>query len=141
MIYHIEHILNFLEEETLNNDVYPEIDIYANLRIEGDDFHDLMAKYGEIYEVNMSNYHWYFHAGEERFFLSLGAWLFPPPDISVKRIPITPVMLLEFANSGRWEVEYPEHVLPKHRYDIILDWVFFGSIAAFFIWAIMKGYI
>ncbi len=46
----------------------------------------------------MSNYLWYFHCNEEGTG-SIGGMFFNTPYKSVNRIPVTPKMLTEFANS------------------------------------------
>jgi hypothetical protein len=64
---------------------------------------------------------------------SIGGAFFRPPYERVTRIPVTPAMLLLFANSGVWEIGYPAHTLPKKRWDIIINWI---AIIAFVIIAI-----
>ena len=34
---------------------------------------------------------------------------------------VTQEEILEFAQKGKWDLDYPEHTLPKKRYDLIID--------------------
>lgn len=67
----------------------------------------------------MDRYLWYFHATEEGF--NPISFIIKSPDKRVNRIPITPLMLADFANSKVWDIDYPPHKLPKYRYDIIVS--------------------
>ncbi|MFT6320188.1 MAG: hypothetical protein ACJAT4_001110 [Granulosicoccus sp.] len=95
-----------------------DVDIFKDLRIAGDDFHEMIFEFSEKYKVNMDDYLWYFHADEEGI-MNLGALLFKPPYLRVERIPITPNMLLQFAKSKKWLINYPIHNIPEKRYDLI----------------------
>ena len=72
------------------------------------------------YLVDMSDFLWYFHCDEEGSTFITGMF-FKPPYKRVTRIPITPKMLTDFANSKIWKIDYPKHKLPKYRYDIIFN--------------------
>jgi hypothetical protein len=93
-----EEIIQFLKEETYDEVITAETDIFNECRISGDDSHELIEKYQMEYGVDMSNYLWYFHCDEEgsSFITSM---FFKPPYKRVTRIPITPKMLTNFANS------------------------------------------
>ena len=67
----------------------------------------------------MNSYLWYFHTDEEGN--SFGSGFFKPPNERVKHIPVTAEVLLKSANEGKWTIEYPEHKIPKRRYDIIIN--------------------
>ena len=67
----------------------------------------------------MKSYLWYFHTNEEG--QNLGGSLFKAPNERVERIPVTPKMLYEFAKSNKWDINYPEHTLPKRRYDLYFN--------------------
>lgn len=98
------------EQSSLQDD----LDIY------GDELSDVLQDYALEFNVNMGDYLWYFHIGKEEGF-NLGAWFFKPPTKRVTEIPITLHMLHQFAVSGVWSVDYPEHQLPKYRIDIIIN--------------------
>jgi acyl carrier protein len=94
-------------------------DISDDLGVDGDDFHELIEEYAQKYQVDMTNYLWYFHTDEEG--QNIGGLFFEPPYERVTRIPVTPLMLEGFANTGKWAIEYPAHHLPKRRYDLIFN--------------------
>jgi len=77
--------------------------------IVGDDFHELIEKFAQTYSVDMTDYLWYFHCDEEGWRSYLCDFFFPPPYKKVKRIAVTPLLLTEFANKGKWHIQYPEH--------------------------------
>lgn len=111
----IAYITDFAGRDKIHSDT----DLFGEANIRGDDFHDLLEKYSVQFHVDMSAYLWYFHADEEG--QNFGSNFFKPPYKLHKRIPVTPKMLTEFANSGYWFIPYPEHVLPKRRYDLFLN--------------------
>ena len=97
--------------------------IFEKLGIEGNDAFEFMEKYSETFGVSLDDYRWYFHNGDEGWGL-FGAILFKPPYSRVSHIPITIETLTNSASSGKWTINYPEHELPKHRYDILFDQLF-----------------
>ena len=98
----------------------PETDLFHDLGIDGDDFFELEEAYAKRFCVDMSNYLWFFHHGEEGAF-NLGGLFFPAPYCRVDRMPVTPKILLDSANAGKWILEYPPHEVPEHRYDIRIN--------------------
>ena len=129
----INDILEFVEEKTGTKNVGSETDIFFDLGCTGDDFDELIETYSERFSVDMSGYLWYFHADEEGH--NIGALFFKPPYRRVKRIPITPSVLLYYANKGVWSMKYPEHKLPKRRIDIIIGILI---LIAVLIWTIFS---
>ncbi|MBL7818955.1 MAG: DUF1493 family protein [Saprospiraceae bacterium] len=131
-------IIRFLEELSgLDyDDIQPHTDIFKDLNIVGDDFHDMIEKFAKLYSVDMSNYPWYFHADEEGF--NTGSLFFKPPYQRVKRIPITPEMLTSFANTGSWDFKYPPHEIPKKRYDLLINRLIFGLCLIFMFFILFK---
>jgi hypothetical protein len=124
-------MISFVQECTAVDEVRSETDIFSDLGCTGDDFHELIEKYAKKYSVDMSSYLWYFHADEEGASFSIGSIFSKPPYERVKRIAITPQMLTNFANEGRWIIKYPEHKLPKYRVDTWIGLVVF-LVAIFF---------
>ncbi len=55
----------------------------------------------------MTSYLWYFHSDVEGGWNSFGRSFFDLPYKQVKRIPVTPVMLADFARKGKWDIQYP----------------------------------
>ncbi|WP_304200682.1 DUF1493 family protein [Flavobacterium alvei] len=134
-----EEIIQFLKEETYEEVITSETDIFNECGISGDDSHELIEKYQIKYNVDMSNYLWYFHCDEEGSTFITGMF-FKPPYKRVTRIPITPKMLTDFANSKIWKIDYPEHKLPKYRYDIIFNQVLFLVILIWLISSLLRKY-
>ena len=116
----IAEIIKFVKEETSAPIVTQDSDIEADLGWYGDDFDELIIKFSKSFNVDISTYLRYFHTGGEGF-ASLGAIFFKPPNRRVKRIPVTPKILFECAQKGKWSIEYPEHKIPKARYDIVVN--------------------
>jgi hypothetical protein len=112
-------IIEFVKENRGLKNITGNTDIFGN-GITGDDFHELIEAFAKTYSVDMTNYLWYFHANEEGHNL-IGEIFFPPPYKRVKRIPITPSLLTEFANKGKWNMKYPKHQIPKKRYDLLIN--------------------
>ena len=104
-------------------------DIFRKLGIDGDDAFEFIERFAAKFEIEMTNYHWYFHHGEEGF-LNVGGLFFRPPHRRVDHIPITPQVLAEAIRTKRWPLEYPPHRLPSVRWDIRLSQVFFLAIIA-----------
>ena len=116
--YNIDDIMAFLAKETLAKKIRPQSDLFRNLGVDGDDFEDLMDAYSKSFSVDMTCYLWYFHHQEEP--LNFGKLFWKSPNQRVRRIPVTPTMLLDFAHKGTWALEYPAHRLPAKRYDILI---------------------
>ncbi|MEI6945828.1 DUF1493 family protein [Paraflavisolibacter sp. H34] len=109
----------------------PDTDLFEEAGLRGNDFQGMVGQFARKYGVNLEGYRWYFHTDEEGGTGGIGGRLFAPPYKRVERIPVTPRMLADFANSGRWSLPYPDHRLPPVRYDILLNQVlFFGAVIA-----------
>jgi hypothetical protein len=105
--------------------------LQSDIGVYGDDMDNLLTAYAERFGVDLSGYRWYFHTGEEG--IGLGGLFFPPPNARVQEIPITVAMLHDFAQRGRWSMEYPEHRPPRFRPDILINQlVVLGVIAVIF---------
>jgi flavin-dependent dehydrogenase len=115
----INEIRNFLEDYSAVYADDPNIDIFKDLGIVGDDFHEMIEKYAWKYKIDMSGYIWYFHSNEEGH--SLGGQFFKPPYQRVDRIPVTPQMLADFIVTKKWMVDYPPHEIPKRRIDLTIN--------------------
>ena len=134
----INEIRNFLEDYSGVYPDDPKIDIFKDMGVVGNDFHEMIEKYAKQYNVDMSDYLWYFHTDEEGS-NSLGGQVFKPPYKRVDRIPVTPQMLADFIVTKKWQVDYPQHEIPKHRTDLTINKVivigFFVGVA---IWLLLK---
>lgn len=113
-------LIKFVENCTGSDSIKADTDIFNDGTC-GDDFHELIDSYAKIYSVDMKNYLWYFHTDEEGGWNSIGGIFFDPPYKKVTRIPITPTLLANFADKGKWDIEYPKHKVLKRRYDILVN--------------------
>jgi hypothetical protein len=138
-MYDINNINAFLVKWTGKKKVKETDDIDYDLGCTGDDFHELIDSYGKTFNVDMSQYLWYFHTQEEGN--NIGGLFFKPPNLRVKHIPVTPQLLLENANKGKWDVNYPEHKLPEKRYDLIINKVLFYVVVVFILYFLIIKYI
>jgi hypothetical protein len=125
-------IVEFLEDfGGTGRPLSEDADILDTLGIDGDDAFNFIERFATKFEIDISNYHWYFHHGEE-VSLNIGSLFFKPPYRRVDRIPILPQVLAEAIHTKRWPVEYPEHKLPSVRWDIrISQAVTLGIVAMF----------
>lgn len=139
-MYTIEEIIDFVKRTSATDDVTPDTDIHITLGVCGDDFHEMMDKYAERFKVDMGGYLWYFHTDEEGH-NGLGGTFFKPPYERVTRIPVTPEMLLAFANKGSWSINYPEHTLPKRRYDLLINTIVMYTFLLTIIILLIKAYL
>lgn len=112
----LNEVYNFLEDYIGVYEYADDVDICDDLGIDGDDFDELIYNFSKDYKIDVSEYLWYFHCSEEGF--SIGSLFYKSPDRRVKRIPITPLLLAECLSRKEWIVKYPQHDLPKYRYDI-----------------------
>lgn len=117
--YTIEQIIDLVKEHTGKENVLPGTDIFDELDCAGEDFDNLLRKYKARFKVTMKQYLWYFHNNEEGE--NAGSVFFKPPYERVERIPVTPEMLLTYANIGKWSLAYPEHEIPSARVDFLIN--------------------
>lgn len=139
-MYSMEEIVSFIENKTgaTKEEIAADTDIFNDLGVCGDNFHEMMDEYSTRFHADLSGYLWYFHCDEEEGWNSIGGEFFKPPYSRVKRIPVTPAMLLHFANEGKWSLQYPEHKLPKHRYDIWINTILVLSLAVYLLYRLIK---
>lgn len=108
------HFLGEFFEET--KPFSDDTDLFHTFGIDGDEAGDFMDRFASQFDVNADNYRWYFHHGEEG--INFGGVFFAPPNRRVKRIPITLRTLVEAAETKTWPINYPDHELPRVRWDI-----------------------
>ena len=110
----------------------PDANLFELWGIDGDDGFDFIEKFSERFSVDVSNYRWYFHHAEEGW--NFGGIFFAPPNGRVSQIPITLEILDEAISKGRWPINYPDHILPKARWDLrinlLLSLLFVGGLLA-----------
>lgn len=130
----ISEIYNFLEEYADTNKLEDDSDLYE-AGIKGDDFHNMIKWYTKNYSVDMSNYLWYFHTDEEG--QNFGGLFFKPPYKRVERIPITPRLLAKFIKTKKWDIDYPNHSIPKLRVDLMINWIMILLFLIVLIWSLV----
>ena len=115
----IEQIFGLIGDECAvkTKQLTPCTDLFDELGIEGDEFSELIEKYALSFNVNMDGYLWYFHSNDEG--INFWSFIFKPPNKKVNRIAVTPELLLHFANTKIWDVNYPTHDKPTNRADIV----------------------
>lgn len=79
-------IIEFLKPIAGTDKIDADTDIFKELGMVGDDFHEIIEKFTATYGVDMTPYRWYFHAEEEGAGWSIGGLFFKPPYRRVKRI-------------------------------------------------------
>jgi hypothetical protein len=137
-VYSTEDIICFIREQTAHRgSITEDTALEEDLGVYGDDMHELIEEYSSRFSFDVTNYLWYFHTGDEGFtFISIGAFFSAPPYQRVEHIPITVGMLHDFANQGRWNIPYPEHLLPEGRLDLIIDRYLY-----LFLFALVSGFV
>ena len=125
-------IIDFIQEFSGLDSIYSDTDLFKDANITGDDFHDLIDKYSRQFHVDMSSYLWYFHSDEEG--INLGSIFFKSPHQLYNRIPVTPKLLADFANTGHWNISYPDHIMPKKRYDLSINLIILTAFLGFLIY-------
>jgi hypothetical protein len=132
-----DDIMKFIQEHSSALPSSPDTDLFEDMRIVGDDFHELIERYAEKYQVDLSGYLWYFHADEEG--INYGGIFFKPPYARVERIPVTSRMLTRFAEKRKWELNYPEHTIPKRRFDLMINQIITAiTLLGFVVWGVWK---
>ena len=96
-----------------------DTDLFATFDITADVCEDFIEKFSQKFKVDLTDYCWYFHHGEAG--LNLGGLIIAPPYKRVERIAITPEILLKSATKRRWKVNYPDHQVPKKRWDMVIN--------------------
>ncbi|MDH7460766.1 DUF1493 family protein [Chitinophagaceae bacterium 26-R-25] len=137
--YTLDEIVNLIAKKSGCDilEINADSDISNDLGCWGDDFHELIDEYALNFKVDMSSYLWYFHTEEEGY-NSVGGSFFKPPNERVKHIPVTPQVLLDCANNGKWNIAYPPHALPKRRYDVLINQIVVLLFIAFGVYTCVK---
>lgn len=125
-MYTYANVYAFLAEQLRVDaaELTPDISLRDDLGVEGDDFFELEKAFSQRFGVDMSE-RWYFHHRDEGFLFTPSRLFFRPP---YSPIPVTPKLLLECANAGRWILEYPPHKGPPRRYDVLATVLFICPI-------------
>ena len=97
-------------------------ELFGALGIEGDDAGEFMDAFVARFEIDAAAYRWYFHHADEGW--NFGGLFYKPIHSRFGRIPITVATLTEAVRAGCWPVAYPDHVVPKRRWDIVINQLF-----------------
>lgn len=97
-------------------------DLFDALGIDGDDGTEFMEMFVARFDVDATDYRWYFHHGDEGW--NIGALFYRPIYRRFGRIPITVAVLTEAVRTRRWPIVYPEHHVPGRRWDIVINQIF-----------------
>jgi hypothetical protein len=135
--YQPEQVLAFLRDKTGAPDLEMDSDLFATGST-GKELTEVVRSFGYRFHVNTDSYLWYFHTNEEG--INFGAVFFKPPYERVNRIPVTPLLLLDFANKGYWDVYYPEHEIPSSRIDHLLNILLVFAIVFLLVYVASKRY-
>ena len=136
-MYEFAGIFAFLGEELGVDQAHltPDTSLHDDLGVGGDEFDELVGDFAERFRVDMSGYRWYFHHDAKG--TDPADLFFRQP--SYDRIAVTPRLLLESANAGRWVVAYPSHRAPRRGLHLsILSCVFMMLILMLFPWTVMR---
>ncbi|WP_024546781.1 DUF1493 family protein [Picosynechococcus sp. NKBG15041c] len=118
----ITDIYRFIQQEipdATGDRLTEDTDIFSTFDIQGDDCATFIEKFAQAFKVDLDGYLWYFHHGESG--LNIGGFFVKPPYKRVDSLPITPAILLKAASKRRWKLTYPDHTLPKKRWDMIIN--------------------
>ncbi len=131
--YSLPDIIRFLADKIgcTENEIKENSDLLNDLGCCGDDYDELMDEFGKKFNVQMDSHLWYFHNEDEGSVHSWDSMLFKAPYEMVDHISVTPMILLDSANQGTWTITYPEHHLPKRRYDILTNQILWVLIFVF----------
>jgi hypothetical protein len=136
----IDEVIAFVREETgFRGPLTEATSLQTDIGVYGDDMYEFMAAYAKRFAVDLSGYLWYFHTGDEGW-PNIGSMFFPSPHSLVSEIPITVSMLHDFAERGKWAVEYPHHKLPRStvsRWDLRLNVLF--AVGLIFLVVMVRG--
>ena len=97
-------------------------DLFDALGIDGDEGTDFMEAFVARFDVDATDYRWYFHHADEGW--NFGALFYEPIYRRFGRIPITVAVLTEAVRTRRWPIAYPDHRLPGRRWDILINQLF-----------------
>ena len=134
-----DEIAEFVSEYTLveRSALTEATTLLGDLGIYGLDNDILMFKYSNRFGVDLSGYRWYFHNCEDGY--NIGALFFRPPNKRVKHTPITIGTLHEFAQAGRWNIQYPDHSLPRCRLDTLINQIIAFFLLLFVVFALVAA--
>lgn len=109
-----------------------ETDLHSDLRLISLDLEEFLDEFAKRFDVDLSEFLWYFHTEEDG--VSLGRLFFAAPQDLVTRIPLRLALFYQAVELGRWPVDYPEHSLPRRRWDVVVDQCLAAAMALGLLW-------
>jgi acyl carrier protein len=109
-----------------------ETDLHSDLGLTSLDLDEFLAEFAKRFDVDLSGFLWYFHTEEDD--VSPGRLFFAAPQERVQRIPLRLALLYRAVELGRWPVDYPEHSLPRRRWDLVFNQCLAAGFAAWLVW-------
>ncbi|MBP8062628.1 MAG: DUF1493 family protein [Brevundimonas sp.] len=103
-----------------------DADLFDALGIDGDDGTDFMEAFVARFDVDATDFRWYFHHADEGW--NFGALFYRPIYRRFGRIPITLAVLTEAVRTRRWPIVYPDHIVPGRRWDILINQIFVAAV-------------
>ena len=103
-------------------------DLLAGMGIEGEEASAFFASYAEHFSVESEKMLWFFHykTNGSPFWRRIR-----PVDRDGRTfalIPVSPRLLADAANLGRWPLEYPTHKVHVSRWPIVLMFIFLATL-------------
>lgn len=103
-------------------------DLLAAMGAEGDDASEFLEAFADSYSVDMADFLWFFHYNADEPPSFQRARPVDRDGRSLARIPITPSLLADAANQGRWPLEYPVHRMQVSRWPMRLMSIFLATL-------------
>ncbi|QDU23365.1 DUF1493 family protein [Urbifossiella limnaea] len=125
------------EQTNYDGPLTDDTELQADLGVAGDDLDRLLLAWAERFGADLSGYLPHFHTAEEGF--NLGAWFYPPRDSRLPDVPITVGMLHQYAELGRWALEYPDHDPRRRRPDVWVNRVVATAVAGGLLAGVVRG--
>lgn len=109
-----------------------ETDLHSDLGLTSLDLDEFLAEFAKRFDVDLSGFLWYFHTEEDG--VSPGRLLFAAPQDRVQKIPLKLALLYQAVELSRWPVDYPEHSLPRRRWDVVVNQCLAAALAVGLLW-------
>lgn len=103
-------------------------DLLRATGMEGDAANAFFDAYAEEFSVDMADFLWFFHydADEPPFYRRVRP--IGGTGRAFGLIPITPRLLADAANEGRWPLEYPEHRIRVSHWPLVIMFLLLGIL-------------
>ncbi len=130
--FSLSQIIEFAKDYNVEEvDIDEETTIEKGMGLWGDDHHEFIGKFAEVFDVQMENYRWYYHTEEEG--LNWAEVFFKPPYKKVEQSQISINMLHQIANDGKWPDMYEKPDLANFRPDILMNQIGAVTVVLIFV--------